>query len=382
MFGCILAFRFAQAPFPHPLDERHLNRFHFIHAQQLSDLFRVFDSLERGVTIALAPEDRDLLPRKETLLFPGVPPGQPELAKPAARLGVCSSGSTGRPKLIWLNWCDLAGAALPSSTTTGWIWASSFSPDSFAGVQVALQAWRSRGAIVSLGSDWRENWDLLLGHRVTALSCTPTFLDLLLQFEAESTSGWTPVQITLGGEVLRRNLGRRFSERFPTALFTVIYASAEHGVLLKTHRLDGWYEVASLRGRTEWRLKEDILEIRKAGEWSSTGDQVEMAGDLIRIVGRADSVANVGGTKVSLDEISRLAEEVPGVRRAVAFARPSAVVGQIVGLKFALDFNQDPEEVQSRLETYLRANVRKEAWPRMWEVGLVGLGSNSKRVRH
>jgi acyl-CoA synthetase (AMP-forming)/AMP-acid ligase II len=245
---------------------------------------------------------------------------------------------------------------------------------------VALQAWSTGGQVLQLGTNWIETWKLIDGCRPAALSCTPSFLDLLLQWD--SGTDWSPMQITLGGEVLRTRTGRRFAARFPNARFTVIYASAEHGVLLKTHRLDGWYETVGFSHRAkEWRLRDEELELRQDGQWIATGDRIEVRGDLVRVLGRADGVVNVGGVKVSLDEISALAEEVPGVRRALAYPVASPVVGQIVGLKFALDSGQDRRVVQESLQTYLHERLRKEAWPRRWEIDDVGLGANSKRVR-
>jgi acyl-coenzyme A synthetase/AMP-(fatty) acid ligase len=333
--------------------------------KQLTDLMSVFDRLEAGESVALRPADTISVRSRK--------------APAGVYLGVYSSGSTGRPKLVWRPWDELLCEVRVHRAFWGWTWASSFSPESFAGVQVALQAWCTEGAILSLGSDWVENWHAIHDDQPQALSCTPTFLDLLLQFEKEDS--WMPQQITLGGEVLRPTAGRRFRARFPNTRFTVIYAAAEHGVLLKTHQLDGWYESAGLgeHGKT-WRVKERVLQLHKGGAWVNTGDRVEVSGARVRLIGRADAVVNVGGAKVSLDEITNLAEEVPGVRRAVAYALPSSVVGQIVALRFELDPKRERAAVQPRLEMHLRTRLRKEAWPRHWEVGAVALGSNSKRV--
>jgi long-chain acyl-CoA synthetase len=333
------------------------------------NIFSVFERLERGESVSLRSEEFD---------------APPTVDEPW--LGVQSSGSTGLPKLIWRRWSELLADVRMDPRWSSWTWAASFETESFAGVQVALQAWRNGGTIVWFGNDWEENWRLINSAGIHALSCTPTFLDLLLQFEpTKPQDRGTPglQQITLGGEVLRESSGRRFAARFPEARFTVIYAAAEHGVLLKTRRLDGWYESDLLDRRFsgDWRVNDGVLELRKRGPWISTGDQVEIDAGLVRVIGRIDAVANVGGVKVSLDEVSRLAEEVPGVRRALAVAESSPVVGQVVALKFALEPACDLEKVQPLLEEYLRSHLRKEAWPRRWELDPVGLGSNSKRVR-
>ena len=115
--------------------------------------------------------------------------------------------------------------------------------------------------------------------------------------------------------------------------------------------------------------------------WRSTGDRVvvDVEAGLMRVVGRADDVANVGGTKVSLAEVAAAAEDVPGVRRAVAVAVDNPVTGQVVALRYAVEDGFDEAEVRERLEKDLRETLPKPAWPRDWRVDEVGMGRNAKR---
>jgi acyl-CoA synthetase (AMP-forming)/AMP-acid ligase II len=311
-------------------------------------------------------------------------------------------------------------------------------------------------------------WRTLEAEGVDALSCTATFADLLIQNEPANGGGWSPKQITLGGEPLRERTGARLRDRWPDARTLAIYAAAEFGVLLKTSRTDGWYEIEGLEerrwrvapealkeccdssqllsmgghhpdsvespessrkpsgGNTEkkaamncrspkaraggvsesdnnraerdrqtqrvgpegGRIKQPItgvleIEVEENGqrEWRSTGDRVEVDWEagLMRVVGRADDVANVAGTKVSLAEVAAAAEEVPGVRRAVAVAVDNPVTGQVVGLRFALEDGADEGDVRRRMEDFLRGKLPKPAWPRDWRVDEVGVGVNAKR---
>ncbi len=342
----------------------------------LSDLFGVFHRLDQGESLALCPaKERHSENAKGTQLE--------ILQGSEVRLGVWTSGSTGVPKLVWKSWEKLKSDVRSNAQFSGWNWCSPFEPTSFAGVHVALQAWRNRGNVHSLFNDWAASWKTLAETKSEALSCTPTFLDLLIQFEGADPTAWSPQQITLGGEVLRPVLAERARRRFPDSRFTVIYAAAEFGVLAKTHRLDGTYEIESLNkhGGT-WRASDGVLEVLRDGEWHTTNDRIEIDENSFRVLGRADSIANVAGAKVSLCEIGQVAEEVSGVRRAVAFAEPNSIAGQIVVLKFAVDAGSEPRDVESRLQRHLRNRLRKEAWPRRWVLDEVGLGSNSKGVIH
>lgn len=284
-------------------------------------------------------------------------------------LGITSSGSTGLPKVVWRAWEALLGEVRGGERVRGWHWASPFLPWTFAGVQVALQAWRTGGRVTGMsGLGWGEGWGLALREGWDAVSMTPTYMDLWVQNEPPGMEAVRIRQVTLGGEALRPGCAGRLRRRFPDADFVVVYASAEWGVLLKTRRMDGWYETDSLdRRRPGWRVEEGVLELPLAGGgWGATGDLVEREGDLIRVVGRADRVANVAGSKVNLDEISRLAETVPGVLRAVAMAEANPVTGQVVALHYELDAAEDPVGVESRLATFLREKLGKVAWPRKW----------------
>jgi acyl-coenzyme A synthetase/AMP-(fatty) acid ligase len=334
----------------------------------LADLFPVFDRLERG----------------ESILLGAAATGSVAPLQDGAWLGVRSSGSTGIPKVIWRRWEALRTEVRSNPQISGWHWASPFRPESFAGVQAALQAWATGGSITSLDTRWDHAWQIAHSNPWQAISCTPTYLDLLLQNEPASERPLDPVQITLGGEVLRPSCGSRFALRFSQTRFTVVYASAEWGVLLKTHRLDGWYEADSLERRhPRWRIVDGVLELPDAqGAWCSTGDRVELNDQLLRVVGRADRVANVAGTKVNLDEIGRMAESIPGVRRALAVAEPNPITGQIIVLRYAPEGGPgaDPDGVEQRLSTALRGLLPKPAWPRKWIRDELQPGANAKRA--
>lgn len=334
----------------------------------LAALVSVFPRLVAGESLALLPFDAE---PERTDPPPGAGPW----------LGVTSSGSTGRAKLVWRDWPGLLAAASRKPDAAGWRWASPYQPQTFAGMQVALQAWVSGGTIRSLGGDWDGIWRTLAREAIEAVSATPTFMDLLLQNEPVPAVDWAPRQLTLGGEPLRAPIGARLRNRFPQTRCTVIYASAELGLLLKTGRLDGWYEADFLDQRwAGWRIEQGVLEVNDGTRWWRTGDEVVAEGPLLKVVGRADAVANVAGTKVSLAEVAERAEEVPGVRRAVAVARENPVTGQVVALKYALDSGAVPADVERELQAHLRRTLRKEAWPRLWEPAEIGATVNAKRA--
>jgi acyl-CoA synthetase (AMP-forming)/AMP-acid ligase II len=333
-----------------------------------ADFQEVFQTLERGVSVELSAGERPVVRRSE---------GAAE-----ACIGVWSSGTTGEPRCSWHPWVSLKTHARTNEAWAGWTWATPFRPDSFAGLQVALQAWATSGQCLPLDGTWEEVWLVLGTRQPEALCCTPTFLELLLLSESEAepaASRWEPQQVTLGGEPLRERTGRQAAKRFPNARFTAIYAAAEFGVIARTHRTDGRMEQAAFgREGIDWRVREDVLEVMRSGNWRSTGDRVLLEGDGLRILGRAGAIANVGGTKVRLLDVACAAETVPGVFQAQALAEPNPVTGQTVLLRFAVEPDVDPERVLVQLQEVLRKQLPKPAWPRRWEHVEAVIGANGK----
>lgn len=335
----------------------------------LQDLFPIFDMLIRGRSVLLCSGDNAWDDRRG-----------PEGEGPF--LGFFSSGSTGNPKLTWRRWSDLLLETRSMDRVRRLLWASPYLPWTSAGVQVALQAWSTGGAVISLANHtWDEAWKSAETARWDAISATPTYLDLWIQQEPVGANRVQMKQVTVGGEALRPSCGARLRTRFPEAHFTVIYASAEWGVLLKTHRVDGWYEQDGLdRRRPGWMIEGGMLMLpTEGGGWGATGDLVECYGGFVRLIGRADRVANVGGTKVNLDEVSRIAETEPNVLRAAAVVESNSVTGEIVSLHFAVKPGVNVTETQIALEAALRRQLPKAAWPRLWVCGEVAPFINGKR---
>ncbi|UOQ56747.1 AMP-binding protein [Leucobacter allii] len=78
-----------------------------------------------------------------------------------------------------------------------------------------------------------------------------------------------------------------------------------------------------------------LTEADRAGRpvrWYRTGDAGELLGGMLTVTGRLDRVIISGGVNVSLDEIERVARELPGWSTAVALAVPDPEWGERAGL--------------------------------------------------
>ena len=296
-------------------------------------------------------------------------------------LGVYSSGSTGKPKLIWWDLKALHSNCSKYSNAAGWTWATCFQPWSFAGVHLACQAHISGGKVLSLGHDWQINHSILQQNKPQALSVTPTFIDLLIQSRKSSKStDWSPRQISIGGEILNASTGTRIQSAYPSSRITLIYGSAEAGVIAKTTRHDGWYPLTSIQKRFEdFKFADNHLFLKRQGQWIPTHDLCEIRTDHFRPVERLDRIMNIGGEKVSLDEIESVAESFPEVRRASANSIPNAIVGQIVSLKLEAAVAEADDALLETILNKMRKQLSKPAWPRWCEWGNIQDTNNGKK---
>ncbi|CAG7615719.1 putative 2-succinylbenzoate--CoA ligase [Leucobacter soli] len=88
--------------------------------------------------------------------------------------------------------------------------------------------------------------------------------------------------------------------------------------------------------------------------WYRTGDAGELLGGMLTVTGRVDRVVISGGVNVSLDEVERVARELPGWTSAVALGSAHPEWGERVALAVetepgAAGFEEVREAIRSRL---------------------------------
>ena len=70
--------------------------------------------------------------------------------------------------------------------------------------------------------------------------------------------------------------------------------------------------------------------------WFDTGDNVEVDGEFLRILGRKSEVINVGGEKVFPVEVENVLLDMPNVKDVTVSAMPNPITGQVVTARFNL----------------------------------------------
>ncbi len=219
--------------------------------------------------------------------------------------------------------------------------------DHIGGVNTLLYIASNGGTIVSPAS--RSAHDVCAAiekHRVQVLPTSPTFINMLLisgcleSFDLSSLE-----RITYGSEPMPQSVLSRITQMVPQAQMLQTYGTTELGILKSQSRANGslWmkvggagYDVKVVDGRLWVRAATAMLGYLNAPSpfdaegYMDTGDQVEIDGDWLRILGRKSETINVGGLKVSPIDVESVLLDLPDVVEAAVRAEPHPLTGQIV----------------------------------------------------
>lgn len=263
-------------------------------------------------------------------LLRGGLPAPTGTAEGGRRLLLETSGTTGVPKRIARPFdAILAGIETPRGGDGG-SWLLTYDACGFAGLQVLLTTMAGGGALLADPDATATGLvRLAVEHGATHISATPSFWRLLL------LSGATPplARITLGGEAADQALLDALAARFPGVPIRCIYASTELGRLFTVGDGREGFPASWLTqspGGHSFRIRNDMLEIGRDGDWRETGDLVEIVDDRVLFRGRNDLVVNVGGAKVNPALAEARLLSLPGVTDAVVYGIANPITGAIL----------------------------------------------------
>jgi len=216
-------------------------------------------------------------------------------------------------------------------------------------------------------------------HKIELLPASPTFLNLMLISEAYKNHDLSSLQrITYGTEPMASSTLEKLKKTFPGIKLQQTYGLIELGVLRSKSKSDDslWVKVGG--EGYELRVVNDLLEIKAESAmlgylnapspftedgWFMTGDQVEVDGEYLKILGRKSEIINVGGEKVYPQEVESVIQEVENVAEVTVYGEKNAIIGNIVCAKVRLLKDEDPKMFASRLKTYCRQRMQQYKVP-------------------
>jgi len=226
----------------------------------------------------------------------------------------------------------------------------------------------------------------------------PTFLNLLLMSGVYAQHDLSSLKrITYGTEVMPETTLRRLHEAFPGVELQQTYGLSELGILRSKSRGPNSLWVKLGGEGFETKVKDGTLRVRASSAmlgylnapspfdeegWMNTQDLVEVDGEYFRILGRQTDIINVGGQKVYPAEVESVLMEVPNVRDATVYSRPSIVTGHVVAARIAPAEPEPEQDLRKRIWNHCRAKLAPFKVPALLEIAeSIPITPRQKKVR-
>jgi len=302
-------------------------------------------------------------------------------------LVVFTSGSTGHPKGILHDLERVLGKF--ADERRGWRTVLFLMMDHFGGVNTLLSTLAYGGVAICVEQRSPETVCRAIEKgRAELLPTTPTFLNMILASGAWRHHDLSSLRlITYGTEPMPEATLHRIREILPHAALKQTYGLSELGVLHSQSPDPGslWLRVGGKGFET--RVVDGMLHIRSASSmvgylnapnpidpdgWMNTGDLVEERDGLIRFIGRASEVINVGGQKVFPTEVEDVLLAAPNVTEATVFGVRHPLLGQAVRALVTVAEPEAEGTLAERLKEHCRARLAKYKVPLRFDVAELG----------
>ncbi|MCC5467063.1 ANL family adenylate-forming protein [Pelosinus baikalensis] len=210
-------------------------------------------------------------------------------------------------------------------------------------------------------------------HKVQLLPTTPTFLNMLIMSKFYENYDLSSLEIiTYGTEPMPQSTLASMNSIFPSVTLKQTYGLTELGIF-STKSKDSHSKWMKVGGRgVEMKIVDNILWIRTSAAmlgylnapspfdndgWYNTGDQVEVDGEYIKILGRKSEIINVGGEKVYPTEVESVLLEILNIKDVLVSGKNSPITGQIVVATVVLNEPEEIKDVRKRIIDYCKERL-------------------------
>jgi long-chain acyl-CoA synthetase len=247
--------------------------------------------------------------------------------------------------------------------------------DHWGGLNTMLHTLSNGGTVMALNNRQPHAiCHFIEKYKIELLPASPTFLNLLLVSEEYKNFDLSSLKlITYGTEPMAQSTLSRLKEAFPDVKLQQTYGLIELGVLRSKSKSDDslWIKVGG--EGYDLRVVDGLLEIKADSAmlgylnapspftddgWFMTGDQVEVDGDYLKILGRKSEIINVGGEKVYPAEVESVIQELSNVAEVTVFGEKNPLMGNIVCAKVRLISDEDNKSFTLRLKKYCKLHLQ------------------------
>lgn len=295
--------------------------------------------------------------------------------KNRAGLVLFSSGSTGKAKGM-LHDLDTLMASYAPGKAKGLRVLAFMGLDHIGGIDIFLRGIASGSCLVIPGERSPEAICRLIEEaEVDVLPATPSFLNLMLLSDARGGRDLSSLKIIgFGAERMPEAVLRRLREVFPNVRFQQKFGTSETNAVRTVSKEEDplWMRIDEagveskiVDGELWLKTPSRIIGYLNGGSdrltadgWYRTGDLAEEDGHgFFRVVGRRESMINVGGEKVVPGDVEAAIGEVPGVADCRVFGVENPLMGQVVGAEIVAPGKGDEKEIVRAVRKHCRQKL-------------------------
>lgn len=194
---------------------------------------------------------------------------------------------------------------------------------------------------------------------------SPTFLNMLLTNSDFNQRFLDKLRvITYGTEKMPNFIIDKIRVNFPKIKLIQTFGTTETGIVQM--KISKKHDTIKFAKPEEFKILNNILYLKSNFEatylnsdnsdtfqdgWFNTGDIVEKNKDgSIKIIGRVKDVINVGGNKVTPQEIENIVGNLNGIEDVLCYPIPNPITNQCVGLKIKANANSDPLKLKKLIK--------------------------------
>jgi acyl-coenzyme A synthetase/AMP-(fatty) acid ligase len=129
-------------------------------------------------------------------------------------------------------------------------------------------------------------------------------------------------------------------------------------------------------------LTDPIAKVRTEDGWIVTGDLVENIGDRVVFRGRVDDVINVGGAKVSPEEVEAVLLKMPLVKEIRLFGQRNPISGAVIIAEVVVPSGTDEDYARQAIYSFAKLHLENFKVPRIVKfVPEISVNSSGKKSR-
>lgn len=241
--------------------------------------------------------------------------------------------------------------------------------DHIGGINTLLYTLSNAGCVITVKNRNPSNvLDVIEKFKAELLPTTPTFLNMmLLDTSLKASKLKTLKLITYGTEPMQEITLHNFNYKYPHIKLLQTYGLSEIGILRSKSKNSNslWVKIGGEDFET--RIVEGLLEIKAKSAmlgylnaespftddgWFKTGDQVQVDGEYVKILGRKSDIINIGGQKVFPTEIENVIQNVPDIDQVTVFSEKNIIMGEIVCAKVFSYKKIEKKIITKRIKQY------------------------------